>query len=78
MKSMSISSGTAGFGDSNDINTQRIYVIIRVFNLGKDNMGMRIYVDPEAMRRTGQLEFTAESWSVIPGKSETGNALGKA
>ena len=43
-----------------------IYVVLRVFNLGKPNMGMRVYVDPEYLRQESKLEFTAESWTVIP------------
>ncbi|KAI1327062.1 hypothetical protein F5Y16DRAFT_421235 [Xylariaceae sp. FL0255] len=44
-----------------------IYVIFRVYSLGQDNMGLEIYVDPEALRRTDQLKFRSELWSVVPG-----------
>ncbi|KAI0424953.1 hypothetical protein F5Y09DRAFT_118782 [Xylaria sp. FL1042] len=44
-----------------------IYVIFRVYWLGQDNVGLRIYLDPESLRRTHQLEFTSELWSVVPG-----------
>ena len=44
-----------------------IYLIIRVFNLGKDSMGLRVYFDPESLRKSGELVFTEESWSVVPG-----------
>jgi hypothetical protein len=44
-----------------------VYVILRVFNLDKDNIDMRVFVDPEGMRERKQLVFTAESYSVIPG-----------
>lgn len=43
-----------------------IYVVFRVFDVGMGTPGLRIYVDPEAMRRTGDLVFTTESWSVVP------------
>ncbi|KAI0136379.1 ino80 chromatin remodeling complex protein [Xylariales sp. AK1849] len=43
-----------------------IYVIFRVYNLGQDNMGVRIYLDPETLRLSEQLRFTAETWSVVP------------
>jgi len=43
--------------------TSAIYVIFRVYNLGQDNMGLKIYLDPETSR---QLEFTAQTWSVVP------------
>ncbi|KAI0157391.1 hypothetical protein GGR57DRAFT_510975 [Xylariaceae sp. FL1272] len=46
--------------------TGSIYVIFRVYYLGQDTMGLEIYVDPDALRRTDQLKFQAESWSVVP------------
>ncbi|KAK8076963.1 hypothetical protein PG996_003133 [Apiospora saccharicola] len=47
-------------------NSSTIYVIFRVYNLGQDNMGLKIYLDPEALRVSEALKFTAESWSVVP------------
>ncbi|KAI0385044.1 hypothetical protein F5Y04DRAFT_204258 [Hypomontagnella monticulosa] len=47
-------------------NRTKIYVIFRVYNLGQDNMGLRVYFDPESLRLSGQLDFTAETWSVVP------------
>ncbi|EXJ63403.1 uncharacterized protein A1O5_11452 [Cladophialophora psammophila CBS 110553] len=47
---------------------EAIYVIFRVFHVGRDVPGVRIYIDPEAMRRKGDLVFTAENWSVGPGR----------
>lgn len=41
-----------------------MYVIFRVFNLGSASPGMRIYIDPEAMGRRGELCFTAEQWRI--------------
>ncbi|KAK4034238.1 hypothetical protein C8A01DRAFT_18936 [Parachaetomium inaequale] len=46
-------------------NLETVYVVFRVFNLGNDNIGLRILVDPESMRLQDQLSFTAESWSVV-------------
>ncbi|KAL8716310.1 MAG: hypothetical protein Q9220_000215 [cf. Caloplaca sp. 1 TL-2023] len=44
-----------------------IYMICRVFNLGKGDMtGMNIYVDPESKRRNQQLEFSTHTWAVKP------------
>ncbi|KAI1271736.1 hypothetical protein F5Y07DRAFT_382043 [Xylaria sp. FL0933] len=43
-----------------------IYVVFRVFNLGKQSMGCAVYVDPDAMRIQGSLNFRAETWSVVP------------
>jgi hypothetical protein len=47
-------------------NRDTIYVIFRVYNLGQGNMGVRIYLDPETLRLSEQLSFTAETWSVVP------------
>ncbi|KAL7624644.1 hypothetical protein AAE478_006214 [Parahypoxylon ruwenzoriense] len=47
-------------------NTNRIYVIFRVYYLGQDNMGLKVYLDPESLRLSGQLSFTAETLSVVP------------
>lgn len=44
-----------------------IYIILRVFNLGQDNIGMRLYVDPATMKREGQLLFEPSSYIVTPG-----------
>jgi hypothetical protein len=43
-----------------------VYIILRVFNLGQDNMNARIYVDPESLRQEERLRFTPESYSVTP------------
>ncbi len=46
-------------------NLERVYVVFRVFNLGNDNIGLRVLVDPESMRLQDELSFNAESWSVV-------------
>ncbi|KAK8875288.1 hypothetical protein PGQ11_005802 [Apiospora arundinis] len=43
----------------------RIYLIFRVYNIGRSSIGLRILVDPEHLKQTGTLEFTASTWSVI-------------
>lgn len=45
-----------------------VYLIARVFNMTKSNVDLRIYVNPERMRQDEGLVFTAETWSVIPGR----------
>ncbi|KEF63281.1 uncharacterized protein A1O9_01258 [Exophiala aquamarina CBS 119918] len=45
-----------------------IYVVFRVYDLAKDEPGLQVYMDPEAMRRSGGLVFRPETWSVVPGK----------
>ena len=44
-----------------------VYVILRVYNLGRRDMDMRIYVDPYTMSREKKLIFQAESYSVSVG-----------
>ncbi|KAI1359962.1 hypothetical protein F5Y08DRAFT_349207 [Xylaria arbuscula] len=43
-----------------------IYVIFRVFNVDKDSIGVRVYLDPEQLRRDGALVFTEQVYSVTP------------
>jgi hypothetical protein len=47
--------------------TNGIYAIFRVFNLGSDSIGLKVLVDPETMRQRGELAFATERWSVIAG-----------
>ncbi|KAH9237080.1 hypothetical protein K456DRAFT_1495726 [Colletotrichum gloeosporioides 23] len=44
-----------------------MYVIFRVYNLGQQDIGLKVYVDPETLRLAGRLKFTGETWSVVPG-----------
>ena len=53
-----------------------VYIILRVFNLGQGRIGMRLYVDPETMRRNGELQFAAEQYTVIPSTSRFGSSGG--
>lgn len=53
-------------GPLGDSNQSEIYAVFRVFNLGKDSIGLRIYIDPEEQRRAGKLKFTADKWVVVP------------
>ncbi len=46
---------------------ENVYLVFRVFDLGKDTMGFRIYIDPEKHRRKGTLGFSSEKWTVAPG-----------
>lgn len=47
-------------------NLDSVYVIFRVYNLGRDNMALKVYMDPESLRVEEQLRFTAETWSIVP------------
>jgi hypothetical protein len=42
-------------------------MILRVFDIHGDNVGMSVYLDPEQLRVDGRLLFTGETWSVVPG-----------
>lgn len=42
-----------------------IYIILRVYNLTSDNIGMRILVDPATMELNKELVFTAENYTVL-------------
>lgn len=53
-------------GESGSVNPATVYVIFRVFNLDKDSVDLRIYVDPEVMREKRALVFTAKTWTVVP------------
>ena len=46
-----------------------VYIILRVFNLDKDTIDMRLYVDPKGIEEAGDLVFTPESYSVLPAGS---------
>jgi hypothetical protein len=43
-----------------------IYVVFRVYYLGKESMGLKMYVDPESLRQEQRLVFSPESYSVYP------------
>lgn len=43
-----------------------VYMILRVFEIESARIGMRVYLDPEQLRLDERLEFTGETWSVVP------------
>jgi hypothetical protein len=47
-------------------NRHTIYIIFRVYDLYKETRGLRVYLDPSI---SGELRFTAEAWSAVPGTS---------
>lgn len=40
-------------------------MIFRVFNLGEQDIGLRIMVDPKGLERRGELEFEADTYTVF-------------
>lgn len=47
-------------------NRSEVYMVLRVFWLNSDKIGMCVYFDPEQLRQDGRLLFTAQTWSVTP------------
>ncbi|KAJ4052179.1 hypothetical protein NW756_001612 [Fusarium oxysporum] len=56
------------FGESVTTATQRrkVYILFRIHGLESGQVGVRIYIDLEALRKTGDLVFEAQSWTVTP------------
>ena len=50
----------------NPYQKKEVYALFRVYGLGSGDVGVKIYIDPEAARKDGRLEFEAASWSVTP------------
>lgn len=50
------------------LEVEKIYLIIRVYNIASDEIGMDIYIDPEELRQEETLVFTADAWKVCPGE----------
>ncbi|OGM49543.1 hypothetical protein ABOM_001651 [Aspergillus bombycis] len=57
-------------GASGSRGSENIYIIFRVFNIGTNSVAMKVYVDPERMRRNRHLLFTADGWSIVPGSGD--------
>ncbi|KAH6699334.1 hypothetical protein EV126DRAFT_364840 [Verticillium dahliae] len=43
-----------------------VYTLLRVFSIERGGIGLCVYMDPERLRADGRLEFTGETWSVVP------------
>lgn len=43
-----------------------VYIVLRVFDVAGEGLSMRVYLDPEQLRSTRSLVFTAETWSIVP------------
>ncbi|CAK7230302.1 hypothetical protein SEUCBS140593_007541 [Sporothrix eucalyptigena] len=64
MQNCSVDSPNYGSAEHDPL--RNVYVIVRVFGLGANFVGFQLLVDPERMRRRGELVFKApESWSVV-------------
>lgn len=46
--------------------TREVYLIARIFSLGDSGIGFKLYVDPETLRKSGELQFKADKYVVTP------------
>ena len=46
-----------------------VYMIFRVYNLGQDDVGFCIYVNPEKKRKDKELTFTPDAYAVTPNRT---------
>jgi hypothetical protein len=44
----------------------KVYLIARVFNLGLEGMGLKLYLDPAKHRSEGNLIFRSDKYEVTP------------
>ena len=44
---------------------KRVYVVMRVFDIGKESCGIDFYIDPESMVYAGKLKED-EEWKITP------------
>ncbi|KAJ9143512.1 ATPase-like, ATP-binding domain [Pleurostoma richardsiae] len=51
----------------NEKGHSKVYMILRVFNIESQAIGMSVCIDPERQRSDGRLLFTGETWSAVPG-----------
>lgn len=49
-----------------ELEEPEIYVVFRVYYLGKENMGLKVYVDPERLRQEERLIFSPSPTVFIP------------
>ncbi|KAF5604362.1 hypothetical protein FPCIR_908 [Fusarium pseudocircinatum] len=56
------------FGESVNTDTERrkVYILFRVHGLESGQVGLRVFIDLEALRKSGDLVFEAQSWTVTP------------
>ncbi|KAF2791877.1 hypothetical protein K505DRAFT_326545 [Melanomma pulvis-pyrius CBS 109.77] len=57
-----------GSGEHLPQQKKKLYVLFRVYGLESGDVGVRVYIDPEAARKDGRLEFEADGWIVTPRK----------
>lgn len=43
-----------------------VYMLLRVSHIADQGIGMQVYLDPEQLRLNDDLQFTPESYTVVP------------
>lgn len=44
---------------------QSVYIILRVYSLDSEHLGLKAFVNPAKLEEDGALQFTAEKWTVV-------------
>ena len=44
----------------------QVMIVFRVFNIDREEMGLKLIVDPETHRQNETLDLAAEKWMVRP------------
>lgn len=45
--------------------TESVYIILRVYCLDSEHLGLRAFVNPAKLEEDGALQFKAEKWTVV-------------
>lgn len=48
-------------------NVSSVYIIFRIFNIDKETLDVKVYVDPWKLIGNGELRIIAGEWTVVPG-----------
>ncbi|KAM0240802.1 hypothetical protein ACHAP5_007837 [Fusarium lateritium] len=54
------------FGSNTPTHRRKVYMLFRVHGLESGQVGLRVYIDLEALRDSGDLTFEAQNWTVTP------------
>lgn len=44
---------------------ESVYIILRVYSLDSEHLGLRAFVNPAKLEEDGTLQFKAEKWTVV-------------
>lgn len=55
--------------DGSGFNVSEVYIIFRIFNIDKDSLDLKVYVDPRRLKKEHKLRFTMDRWTVVPRRS---------